>query len=520
MRDGVRLATDVHLPDVFRAALPTVLIRLPYDKSGRSSCTHGIARYLTEHGFAVVLQDVRGKFRSEGEAFPFLNEATDGSDTLDWIVAQSWSSGAVGMLGDSYYGFTQWAAAATRHPALRAMVVRKTGSLFMREFDPGRPLKVSLADWVVNTFSGRLLYEDTVLAPRPAAGWDVVPEPLEHSRDMLRRLIDGVGSRRLAALALPGGVTPRSLSIPALHSGGWFDIFSSWQLDDWRLASVTAHAALHQFLRMDTTDHEDFLLAEDGAAPDNHKEDDAALQRYLPRLLDEPVSFLHHYLSASEGRWKAPRVQYRVAYGTRRDAVAWPPAGARRLTLYLGEKRLLEDPPPRSSTLSWLHDPWNPVPFLPASEWTILADRPDESSLCDRPDVITFTSEPRVAPLELLGPVALDLTISAASQSTHVIARLLDVADDGRSTLVVDGAAWVATARGARALRIALRQTAYRVHRGHCLRLVISTSSFPQYFIHPGTDDEPLTATIYRAVGQRLIVGGADGGALRLTVRD
>jgi len=130
MRDGVRLATDVYLPEPPGPRRPAILIRLPYDKSGRSTFMPAIAHYLTANGFAVVIQDVRGKFRSEGVAEPFVNEAADGHDALDWIVSQPWSNGIVGMSGDSYYGFTQWAAASTGHPALRAMVPRATGSRF------------------------------------------------------------------------------------------------------------------------------------------------------------------------------------------------------------------------------------------------------------------------------------------------------------------------------------------------------------------------------------------------------
>ena len=73
------------------------------------------AAYFTARGYRMVVQDVRGKFRSEGETLLFVNEAYDGHDTLDWIIAQPWSDGRVGMFGDSYYGFTQWAAASTSH---------------------------------------------------------------------------------------------------------------------------------------------------------------------------------------------------------------------------------------------------------------------------------------------------------------------------------------------------------------------------------------------------------------------
>ena len=100
MRDGVRLATDVYLP-ARPGPLPAVLVRLPYDKCGRYTFMPQCAPYFTERGYAFVVQDVRGKFRSEGETMPFMHEVDDGYDTLEWIVAQSWSDGLVGMFGDS-----------------------------------------------------------------------------------------------------------------------------------------------------------------------------------------------------------------------------------------------------------------------------------------------------------------------------------------------------------------------------------------------------------------------------------
>ena len=86
---------------------------------GTRSCRRS-RRYVTDRGYVLVVQDVRGKFRSEGETMPFMHEVDDGYDTLEWIVAQPWSDGVVGMWGDSYYGYTQWAAVASGHPALQA----------------------------------------------------------------------------------------------------------------------------------------------------------------------------------------------------------------------------------------------------------------------------------------------------------------------------------------------------------------------------------------------------------------
>ena len=125
MRDGVSLAIDVYLPDDAGPG-PAVLVRLPYDKNGRYCWMPQIARHFTDRGYVFLVQDVRGKFRSGGEVNPFVHEIDDGYDTLDWIVGQPWSSGAVGMWGDSYYGFVQWTAVASGHPALRAIVPRVT----------------------------------------------------------------------------------------------------------------------------------------------------------------------------------------------------------------------------------------------------------------------------------------------------------------------------------------------------------------------------------------------------------
>src|SRR5690625_3052565 len=109
MRDGIQLATDVYLPSEQQDVPgPTILVRMPYDKTnGIGSPMGEYAQYMTDRGYRVVLQDVRGKFRSEGDPLLFIHEANDGYDTIDWVVNQPWSDGIVGMAGNSYYGYTR-----------------------------------------------------------------------------------------------------------------------------------------------------------------------------------------------------------------------------------------------------------------------------------------------------------------------------------------------------------------------------------------------------------------------------
>jgi len=535
MRDGVRLATDVYLPQPEGVRCAAILIRLPYDKSSRYTFMPEIARYLNANGFAAVIQDVRGKFRSEGAAEPFVNEAADGFDTLEWLVVQSWSNGIVGMSGDSYYGFTQWAAASTGHRALRAIVPRVTGSHFMLGLEPARVPRIPFLEWILHTFSARDSFEDGVLSERPLGAMAALPDALDISRRRLSELVADAGSGRLAATVFGGRPPAARLEIPALHTGGWFDNLQRWQLDDWEVASTTSPAAAHQYLRMTPTDHEDFTLVEDGGPARNHEVDDDALRKeYLPRLLDEPISFFRHYLGGGEGRWRSPRVRYRVAYAGWEVADRWPLDTVRPLTLIAGDMRAAldtidggeliaaEDGPAadgRAGTVEWTHDPSDPVPYLIEDEWGMTMGLPDESTLHGRPDVPTFTTAPFERPLDLLGPATADLTVDADGDSTHVIVRLLDVDPGGDARYVLEGSDVVDCSAGPASVRIRMADTAYRVRPGHRLRVAISTSLFPLYMVHPGTEESPLTAVEHRSRTQRLRVGGDAGIAITLSVR-
>jgi putative CocE/NonD family hydrolase len=118
MRDGIRLAADVYLPaengQPFRERLPTVMVRLPYNKEARSRVEEG--RFYASHGYAVVIQDVRGRFRSEGTWVRFVNDPEDGADTAAWMAGEPWSDGTFGMTGCSYVGGTQHVMALTQPP--------------------------------------------------------------------------------------------------------------------------------------------------------------------------------------------------------------------------------------------------------------------------------------------------------------------------------------------------------------------------------------------------------------------
>lgn len=511
MRDGTRLATDVYHPSETTEPVPTVLIRLPYDKSGRYTFIPQIAEYFAAHGFACVAQDVRGKYRSEGELDPFVHEADDGWDTLEWIIAQPWSNGAVGTWGDSYYGFTQWALASRKHPSHRAMVPRVTGHGF-GDLRPGGGMPTfTLLDWIVDAWSVPELIDigGTDHEIRPSV--DSVHPSLAHGRELYREFIRIADEpEKWSAALFPGGNPAAQLSVPALHIGGWFDNLQFWQLDDWENAKRHSPVADHQFLRMWTNDHEDYRWREPGETLGPDFGDDLdALHEHLPGLLDETIRFFDHYLRGRPGRWLGPTVRYEHARVGLRSAADWPPLRVIPRQLHLTRDGLDDFGVELDAHVEWVHDPAAPVPFPIVSEWDQNRHGvPDERHIHQREDVVCFTGSVLDEALDLVGRVEFEGRITAETAHTHVIARLCDIAPDGSARVILANGADV-LADGDTIFVVRLGDTAYRLPPGHCLRLVVSTSAKGQYVIHPGTDADPWTTAIGRESLQRLHLLGS-----------
>lgn len=520
MRDSVRLATDVYLPDPLRGRVPAVLMRTCYDKSGPLMDLPEVARRLNAEGYVVVVQDVRGRFRSEGARTPFLYELEDGYDTLDWIVAQSWSDGAVGMLGTSYMGFAQWAAAASGHPALRALSVAVTSQVVPPAWWSPQIASPGGTEWLVSEWSCAARLEGEVLdwTRRPFA--DVVPTDLGNARRLLAEL-RGLASdpARLQRWAFPNGLPAASLSVPTLHAGGWWDLVKTLAMKDWDIASAHSPAADDQFLLMAAADHIGRRYGDD--------EDGMPTEPGLGIPLEPSIAFFHRYLSRrGEGARPLPRVRYETGNAGWTQAGSWPPEGSAVWTLHLADAG-----PSTSSLLGgslsakadrkrgvarWIHDPSAPVPSL---GFDLVRPIAHEAAVHMRPDVATFTSDPVRQPVDIVGPVVAMLNIESSAPSTHVIATLIDLAPDGVVHQLVEGIAAVETLHGPARAVVELGPTAFRLPPGHRLRLAVSSSRFPTYLPHPGTNEDVWTAVDTSPARQLLRTGGGLGSALHLPVR-
>ena len=521
MRDGVTLASDVYLPGGDDEPGDTILIRLPYDKSGTYTFIPLIAEYFMTRGYRVVAQDVRGKFRSDGETLLFVNEAHDGYDTIEWVTRQRWSNGRVAMWGDSYYGYTQWAAASTEHPALKAIAPRVTGTQLGEPVRRDAAAPTRAVEWAIT-----YLYPLTYFHSQDAYFWELDPTRRPFSAQV-EEVLDQLGSRSISydqwyphpvhLRRFPEGSPFQARPVPVLHTIGWWDNCAPLSWAD--VAEIETHPAwaLNHFLRIESMDHEAFYL--DDAAEDLVEErSDAQIRAQLPRMLDPSLDFFDVFVRERGRATDIPRVSWDLAGADGlRTSESWPPPGTTPRTLYAtGDGALSLDGPVEESLLTWVHDPDDLVPSSARNAFAFLLERPDEAPIGARPDVLTFTSAPLTRDLDLVGPMHADARIHSDGPTMDLFVRLLDVAPDGTALRIARGQVQLVDASAPSTVRVGLGQLGYRLRAGHRLRLHVSSSDHPEFIPQPGTGEEPWSAVATRPNIQTLALGGDE--PFRITV--
>ena len=536
MRDGVRLATDVYLPEgraVGGGRHPVVLVRLPYDKAGRYTFMPMLAPYVNERGYVFVVQDVRGKFRSEGETVPFIHEVKDGYDTLEWVAAQPWSDRSVVAFGDSYYGFTQWAAVASGHPALRAIVPRVT-SADLATFNWSGEGVTALygADYLAHYWVDNPIYDFPVdWRVRPLAG---VYDEAFAAIGTRSRGFDLLLDREARGKPSPDpfrGVHPFDrLQVPVLHVVGWFDNLAPDSMRDYMALAGRADRAELNYLMADSNDHENYRLDDvPFTEVDDHDVNDESIRDMIPIYLDPALDFFDVVLAGDVGR--LARVRWHLGNEGWRDSPAWPPVGVREARLFLasagkatedpalgGGGRLAGDREAAATVAHWVHDPADLVPSTVENPFAFLFEFPDEREVERRADVLTFTSSPAEAPLDLAGPATAWLRVDTSGPSLHLFAKLVVVAPDGAAHMLTRGQAVIAEPDPERLVPIDLNHVAFRLLPGHSLRLQLASSDYPLYVPHPGTSENPWLAARGEANEQVLLTGGDRSSFLALSV--
>lgn len=507
MRDGVRLAADLYpaAPDRPGAV---ILVRLPYDKDGSYCFMPTVSRYFTAHGYHVLVQDVRGKYRSEGEPQFGVNEPDDGYDTIQWITEQPWCDGNVVMWGDSYYGYTAIAAAISGHPALKAISPRVTGSqlsMTLRHGDGTREVE--------QTSRKRYFTTHYVDADRYEWQPDWSIRPL---RDALEPVFGQLGKRSANFDAEFTGdsrfVPPpvKSLAdstpVPALYTIGWFDNCAVWSWTDVRALRREPAWTEHLYLHLEAIDHENYWLGHAPVGPENdHDAEPAALERMLPRYLDPSVEFFDAVLGRSGDM--PPQVRYEVCHGDWHTSTAWPPPHATELQYHLAPGALTEEPVAEQSRLVWTHDPSHLVPSAGANPFAMLLDRADLAPIGERDDVLRFSGPVADQDTDLIGAVTLTLRLKAPA-GANIHTRLLDVTPGGQAHLIAYGQARLDTEVNGELIPIDLQSVAYRLREGHRIALDIMSSNFPDYVPEAAAGVDPWTALPGQPVTRELFTGG------------
>ena len=499
--DGTVLLADVYHPVGVDDA-PTILERTPY---GRTNFASAMGPEFAGRGYRYVLQACRGTDGSGG-THSYFAEAGDGRDTADWIAAQPWFNGSLGTFGGSYMGFTQWALASTKPPHLKAMAVALSTSVRSYSWYPGRlagprgdhPLgrrrdPVQQADQ--RRAHHRHLPGGHRAAHGPAEGRLRPPASRRGDRPAHRRrpaAVPGPARSRRRGRWLLG---PGELPAPA---GGMDGADPAGR----RLARLPA-ARRGGGLRRPTR------LAGPGASAHRRRRTPG---RGRGGRHDRRADGLVRHLVARPGGTARPHPGQGPRAGRRR-ALARPgrtgrlPREPTRWYLHAGGRLAPMPPDAPSEPDRYRYDPADPTPSM-GGIGMLTGGTVDNRPLEARPDVLVYTSDELVEPLELIGPVEAELQVGSSLDHTDFFVRVCDVSPDGRSVNVCDGlqrfdpASIRRNPDGTFTAGVAVWPVGHTFAAGHRLRVQVSSGAHPVYARNLGTGEPPATATTLRAAEQ------------------
>ena len=475
MRDGVKLATNVFLPEG-DGPWPVVLTRTPYNKGTTAAREKAESEY-TGQGYVRVVQDCRGRFASEGAYRAFIDDMDDGYDTVEWAAAQPWSNGKVGMVGGSATGITANLAAMAGAPHLLCTFVYVAhGSTYHYSGYPGGVFLKNLnEEWL------RKQGVPPADVPRP------IIQPYDAS--FAKRDIHHYFNQ---------------IKTPSVNVGGWYDIFSQGDIDAFVGLQYQGGpgARGNQKLVMGAFGHG--KLAGDLKYPDNAGR--IANGNFAHRWFD------HWLKGADNGVEREPAVRYYLMGDTRdpqapgnvwRTSDVWPPK-ADVTPYYLEAGHRLSTAAPTADARSaeavdtYVYDPKNPVPTVGGNNLMIPLGPMDQREVSSRPDVVKYETEPLEQAVEIVGPVIAELMVSTDAEDTDFTVKLVDVYPDGYEALVLDQAARLRFREGfdkmVRAekgkvypLKVNLWSTALVFNRGHKIAIHVTSSNNPRFEPHSNT---------------------------------
>ncbi|MBV9290344.1 MAG: CocE/NonD family hydrolase [Hyphomicrobiales bacterium] len=520
MRDGTILMADVYRPEE-PGTYPVILQRLPYNKTAAQTYVYGKPEDYASHCYVVVIQDVRGQYKSEGEFYPFRHEGEDGYDTVEWAAKLPGSTGKVGMYGFSYVGATQWLAAAEAPPSLVAIAPAQTssdyydgwsyqGGEFHQAFEQSWPLtsiavsgsrrlgEQSNLDAIAKAVTDLpALYRHLPLIdylPRPSGGRQFAPY-----------YFDWVDHDTWDDYWKKWSIRTRydKIKVPALNFGGWYDIFLAGGVENFtgmKQSGGSPEARQGQHLVVGPYIH----------LPWQPKVGELDFGPEAANPIDQlQLRWFDHWLKGEQNGVETEKPVHLFVMGANRwrDADSWPVEGAAFRSYYLhslgaansryGNGSLSTDAPKDNEPVDrFAYDPADPVPSLGGHSCCTPDVAPvgpyDQAKVEDRADVLVYATPLLDGDVEVTGPVKVSLFASSTAPDTDFTAKLVDMYPDGKAYNISNGIIRASSREGldkrvpiepgqVYKYDFALQPTANLFKAGHRIGVEISSSNFPHY---------------------------------------
>lgn len=491
MRDGVRLATDVYVPSDSSNSHGTLLIRTPYNKNSGMST----GKAWSQLGWPTVIQDMRGRYASEGIDTVFRHAQTDGPDTLAWIADQSFCNGKIATFGGSALGINQYYMAGANPEYLACQYIQvATPNLYKHAFQQGGQLRESL-----------------------------VPRWLEGQGSLY--MLDEYFAHENYSLDYWGNVSLEGkwqhVNVPAIHIGGWYDCFAQGTIDGFMGYNYQGGSGAKgkSKLIMGPWTHGGGREQGELVYPEN------AVDNFSIYMFSDMVE--QYTMDNGENFDDWPTVIYYVM-GDVDDSSApgndwltstdWP-ISYDPVPVYLTMDMRLTDSPPQSSTsFTYEYNPTNPVPTIGGQNLNIARGPYDQSVVETRDDVLVFTSATLTSPVWISGPIKTRLFVSSDCIDTDFTVKLTDVYPDGKSMLITDGIIRMRNRNGVDhwdfmqpgeiyEVEVDLWSTSYLFNADHQVRISISSSNAPRFLPNPNTKDAMRQNETYNIAENTLYIG-------------
>jgi putative CocE/NonD family hydrolase len=516
MRDGVVLRADIYRPQA-SGKFPVLLQRTPYNKRDERNSV-GFALRAAAHGFVVIVQDVRGRYTSDGEWYPFKHESEDGYDTVEWAAALPYSSGKVGMWGDSYDGATQMLAAIAHPPHLAGICPVVTTSNF---HDGWVYQGGAFEQWFSQSWTSAVAQETLSRAVTKSTNAVLGVATLPLTDYSLFNFSTAAGAPLSTAQIAPYYLDWLShpdyddywkrvsieehyadVTVPVLTVAAWYDVFQGGSLRNYigikaRGGSESARGGQH------------LLITIGGHAGDGRRIGDIDFGTAAAQYDEDNLTlgWYQYLFQGARNEFSGKRVKiFVMGINQWREEDEWPLARALDIRYFLhssknaaslrGDGSLSPVASRSEPSDTYVYDPSNPVPTiggpLCCDRQHLPAGPRDQRPVETRDDVLIYTSSPFTEDTEVTGPVSLELFASSSALDTDFVAKLVDVSPGGFAKNLTEGITRVRYRNSEEKsefmkpgqiykLTIDLWSTSNVFIKGHALRLEVASSNFPRF---------------------------------------